>query len=306
MNTRTNTVTPAILIPSKYDTVASLADEVVAYIESAAPDYKSAVRAQDALEESMGVNELDVLYDLGGAFEEMADRAHYKARGQDTPQYVRHTRRAAFYRQIADWAEASFNLMDSHQSPPANIDAHSSGPQFDTVSNTPLDKLWQQIVSMLTVRHTPAEVARAKTEFDRAVGAVWKVPGTGSDLCRVLERFGDVCANIDFSAPTSASYSQETFWGDCVMISDDLRASIAAENIKARSTYAQPTPPMPIVAPRSEGSVTAGVMWEVAGDVSRSLCRTKTDAEAWARVLFPNEMVDKRYARIQSRTIIAK
>ena len=310
MNTRTNTITPATLVPRKYDTVGEIGSEVDAYIESAAPDYKSCIKALDARIQSRTQDPdahhtealLDTLYDLGGAFEEMADRAHYKAKRQDMPQYVRHTKRATFYRQIAYWAEASFNLIDGHQSPPTNIDAHSSGPQFDTISNTPLDKLWQQIVSMLDMRYTHAQVARAKIEFDRAVGTVWSVTGTGDDHCRILELFGDACANIDLSAPT-----EETFWGACVLISDDLRATIAAENIKARSTYAPPPiPPMPIITTASEEFVTAGVMWEVAGDVSRSLCRTKTDAEAWARVLFPSEPVDKRYARIQSRTIIAK
>lgn len=298
MNTSTNT-----LVPRKYNTVGEIGSEVDAHIHIGAPDYKSAVRALDALEESLCGHDpdafntealLDTLYIIGGAFDEMADRAHYKAKGQDMPQYVRHTKRATFYRQIADWAEASFNLMDGHQSPRADI---------DTISNTPLDKLWQQIVSMVEMRHTHAQVARAKIEFDRAVKTVWGASGTGDDHCRILELFGDACANIDYIAPTN-----EPFWGDCVLISDDLRATIAAENIKARSTYTQPAPPtpMPIITTASEEFITAGVMWEVAGDVSRSLCRTKTDAEAWARVLFPSELVDKRYARIQSRTIIAK
>lgn len=298
MNTSTNT-----LVPRKYNTVGEIGSEVDAHIHIGAPDYKSAVRALDALEESLCGHDpdafntealLDTLYIIGGAFDEMADRAHYKAKGQDMPQYVRHTKRATFYRQIADWAEASFNLMDGHQSPRADI---------DTISNTPLDKLWQQIVSMVEMRHTHAQVARAKIEFDRAVKTVWGASGTGDDHCRILELFGDACANIDYIAPTN-----EPFWGACVLISDDLRATIAAENIKARSTYTQPAPPtpMPIITTASEEFITAGVMWEVAGDVSRSLCRTKTDAEAWARVLFPSELVDKRYARIQSRTIIAK
>ena len=297
-----NTIT---LAPRKYDTVGDIGSEVDAYIQIGAPDYKSAVRAQDALEESMSTNDpdachtealLDALYIIGGAFEEMSDRAHYKAKGQDTPQYVKHTKRATFYRQLAEWAEASFNLMEGHQSP--------SGPQFDAISNTPLDDLWQQIVSTLEMRYDKRNnlIARAKIEFDRAVGTVWSVSGTGDDHCRILELFGDACANIDYNAPTA-----EKFWDACVQISDDLRATIAAENIKARSTYAPPpTPPMPIITTASEEFITAGVMWEVIGDVSRSLCHTKTVAEAWARVLFPSESVDKRYARIQSRTIVAQ
>jgi len=316
MNTRTNTITPPTLTPRKYDTIGAISSELDIHIEFNAPDYKSCIKAMDVVVEcretpsrsSASSDDIrDMLYDLGGAFEEMADRAHYKANGKDTPTYVKHAKRAAFYGHIAEWAGASLDLMEqeSHQSPTkdAEDDSDPYTPQAPA-SDTPLTDLWQKIASTLTDSgYSASRIARARTLFDEAVEAVWKVPGTGSDLCRILELFGDACANIDYTAPTD-----EKFWDACVMISDDLRATIAAENIKARSTYTQPAPPtpMPLVSTRSEEFVTAGVMWEVAGDVSRSLCRTKTDAEAWARVLFPSELVDKRYARIQSRTIIAK
>lgn len=286
------------LVAKSYEIVFHLFEDADTFIKANAPDYKSAKRAATILEEcahtedphANGVEVVrDMLYNLSGAFEEMADSANLKAKGAFITQYVKHTKRSLFYRQIADWAMESFSLMDGDQSPQPAKDAEDDSDPY--ISPSPLNDTWKKIEAALRDGvYTMPEIAHARIVFDDAVEAVWKHPGTGDDMCRVLEKFGDECASID-CAPTS-----DRLWGACVLISDDLRAS----------TYATQTKPMPIITSTSDGFETDIAMWEVAGDVSRSLCRTKADAEAWARVLFPNEAVNRRYARIQSRTVITK
>ena len=45
------------------------------------------------------------------------------------------------------------------------------------------------------------------------------------------------------------------------------------------------------------------LVWYVQGDEDNTLLASKIDAETWARELFPDEDVDKRYARIYSRNV---
>lgn len=310
MNNRT-------LTPRKYDTVGAAHEEALKYIERNAPDFKSLIKAMDTTIEctrglDMDANHINalrnMLYDLSGAFEELADRAHYKAAGRDLPVHAKQTRRAVFYGQIAEWADASFHLFDDKQSPPAkDAEDDSDPPYIPQEPNAPeensIEWIREKLESeLIRAGFSKTQVAAAMRIFNEDVGHLTGLSyAVGS--CDLLERFGDSCVEQSYACVREKKLGDEKFWDACVMISDDMRASIAAETIHAREEYA---PPMPLVTVESDPFMSAGMMWEVVGDTSRSLCRSKSDAESWARVLFPNELVGKRYARIQSRTIVAK
>jgi hypothetical protein len=304
-------------------------------IQSRCPDTKSQKKAFAVLNNAlqcatnlMMYGARDVLWDISGGFEELSDIASEKA--TDAPTYdstIKWDNRAKFYEMLANWASASLEMTEktlgNQQSPTTNIDAHSSGPQFDYPKDAeddsdpyikttplygprppaprPLNDTWQKIASALKMRHTNAEISRARDVFDRVVEPVWKDPG--GDICLVLEKFGDECANIDASAPT-----HDRFWEGCVMIADDLRADIAANTISAKVNYTTSSP-APDPTPRNEVCHSAepedaGQMWEVCGDPHRALFYTSLHAEHWAREMFPTENADKRYARIQYRNIL--
>lgn len=156
----------------------------------------------------------------------------------------------------------------------------------------PKDTPMETALAALQERLTLADFG--KRRIDSAVALFTSVVlerPSGATVLDVLERFGDEASELSWNTGHgTAAFCTAAFWDACVMISDDLRSDMAADQIEKASTVTVPEP-------------DAG-LWEVAGDPDRSLLRTKLEAERAAREIFPDENVSQRYARVQYRTIV--
>jgi hypothetical protein len=166
-------------------------EQFVTYvIQSRCPDTKSQKKTFAILNNALqcATNQMmygarDVLWDISGGFEELSDIASEKATDAPThEEWRKHTARANFYEMLANWASASLEMTEKtlgkQQSPPVDYpkDAEDDSDPYIKTTPRPLNDTWQKIASALKMRHTDAEIARARDVFDRVVEPVWKRP----------------------------------------------------------------------------------------------------------------------------------
>jgi hypothetical protein len=319
------------------DNVAAVEAAVVYLIQSRCPDTKAQKKAFAVLNDAVkcATNPMmylarDVLWDISGGFEELSDIASEKS--ADAPTYdetVKWYNRSEFFNMLATWASASLEPMEKaldkqQSSTVAPVDCvkdaeDDSDPYVKpTITTAPLHGPRQP-------NKEPApyslEWARAKLASDLRLGGfsvkqldtalrIFDLEAndflSGSVEVRdVLERFGDVCAQLSFDQD-SLECEESKFFDACVMISDDLRAEITSYRLSSKANYTtsspEPTPRNEVC--HSSEPEDAGQMWEVCGDPHRALFYTKLHAEHWAREMFPTENPAKRNARVQYRTIL--
>jgi hypothetical protein len=317
--------------PSAFDTdnsIKSVETFVTYLIQSRCPDTKSQKKAFAALDACVRVSGTarDLLWELGGTYEELSDIAANKASAADIlAQCDKWESRDDFYRMLATWASASLELtekaLDTQQSSTPKDAEDDSDPYVKpTIKTTPLYGTRPPNKEPITYS---LEWAREKLASDLRLGGfsvkqidtalrTFNNEAQDFDAQRVsvrdvLERFGDVCAQRSFAqGEPECEYSK--FMDACVMISDDLRAEITSNTLSAKVNYTTSSPE-PEPTPRyavchSSEPEDAGQMWEVCGDPHRALFYTKMHAEHWAREMFPAENPAKRNARVQYRTIL--
>jgi hypothetical protein len=319
------------------DNIAAVEATVVYLIQSRCPDNKSQKKSIAILDDAikcstspMMYHARDVLWDISGGFEELSDIASEKS--ADAPTYnetIKWYNRSKFFDMLATWASASLELtekaLDEQQSstatPPVDYvkDAEDDSDPYikPTIKTTPL---YGPRPPNKEPEPYSLEWARAKLASDLRSGgfSTKQIDGAlrtfdleandflaGSvSACDVLERFGDIHADLSFTYEGEAD--MPNFYDACVMISDDLRAEITSNTLSAKTNYTtsspEPTPRNEVC--HSSEPEDAGLMWEVCGDPHRALFYTKMHAEHWAREMFPAENVGKRYARVQYRTIL--
>lgn len=280
----------------------------------------------------------DLLYALRGAFDTLMWREHYKAATpkvldsdkhfassnfyrdirdwswacysikqeapvikdaeDDSGPYIKHFASLNFYRDIRDWAHARYDLVKEAPVITTNIDAHSSGPQFDVpekdaeddsdpyIKPSPKADPMEDALDTLQDRLRMADFGKRRIDLAAALfkSVVLERP-SGATVLDVLERFGDEASELSWNG----EYDAACFWDACVQISDDLRGDLAADQLKKAGTVTVPEPD--------------AVLWEVTDDPNRALYRTEKDAMRATRELFPDEFVTLRYARLRRRNV---
>lgn len=225
MNTnQTNT-----LVVKHYDNTYQVCVDLGAYVRANAPDQKSRDKVRNVVESHCHMlYARDLLCSLHGAFDGLSKRAYYKAAGRDKPEHDKHTNRADFYRDISQWARACYVMGKEAPVITPNIDAHSSGPQFDALEKDAEDDSdpyvkpssmtdpMEQALTQLKDRLTLADFSKQRIDA----------------VLDILERFGDEASELSWGG----EYEAERFWDACVQISDDLRSDMAADQLKKAST----------------------------------------------------------------------
>ena len=291
----TNQTNP--LVVKHYDNTYQVCVDLGAYARANAPDQKSRNKVRKVVSSHSDLPYARALLCyLGCVFNQWSERSYYKAEGLDVPN--KHITRADFYRRLADWANACYDLVKEAPVITTNIDAHSSGPQFDVpekdaeddsdpyVKPSPKADQVEHALTQLKTRLTLADFGKQRIDSAAALfrSVVLERP-IGATVLDVLERFGDEASELSWNG----EYDAACFWDACVQISDDLRGDLAADQIKKASTVTVPEPD--------------AVLWEVTDDPNRALYRTEKDAMRATRELFPDEFVTLRYARLRRRNV---
>ena len=298
MNTnQTNTNT---LVVGRYENTYQVCAALGEYVRANAPDQKTRDKVREVLySHSDRQYARDLLYSLHGAFDGLSERSWGKAVDSGNEgEYAKHHARSVFYRRIAQWARACYDLVKEAPVTTDNIDAHSSGPQFDVpekdaeddsdpyVKPAPKADPMDHALTMLKDRLLMADFGKRRIDVAAALfkSVVLERP-VGATVLDVLERFGDEASELSLGG----EYDTARFWDACVHISDDLRSDLATDQIKKASTIPVPEPD--------------AVMWEFTGDPDRMLYRTEQEAMRATRALFPDESMSRRDLRLRSRTV---
>lgn len=271
------------LVVKCYANTYEVCIDLGAYVRANAPDDKASNKARNAvIAHSNMPYARDMLYSLYGAFSELSERSYYKAAGR-----VVHTARADFYHDIAQWANACYDLVnDAPVIAPVDYPKDAEDDSDPYVRPSPKDTPMETARAALQERLTLADFGKRRIDSATALfrSVVLERP-IGATVLDVLERFGDEASELSWGG----EYNAACFWDACVVISDDLRSDMAADQIK--------TATVTVSAPDA-------MLWEVAGAPDRSLFLTKMDAERAAREIFPDENFSQRYARVQYRNIV--
>lgn len=276
------------LVVKCYDNTYQVCVDLGAYVRANAPDQKSRNKTHDVVtsHSAMGYSR-NLLFALYTAFDALYDRSWGKAVDSSNADiYAKHHSRAEFYRAIAHWALACYDVEKEAPviAPDCPKDAEDDSDPY--VRPSPKDTPMEMALAALQERLTLADFGKRRIDSATALfkSVVLERP-SGATVLDVLERFGDEASEMSWGG----EYDNACFWDACVQISDDLRSDLAADQIKKASTVTVRSPD--------------AVLWEVAGDPDRSLFRTKLEAERAAREIFPDENVSQRYARLQSRIV---
>lgn len=234
----TSNKTPTVIVPSDYKTIDAIILDAFKLITGTAPDGRSRASALDALDDCTDAPNapIDMLYELHGAFEELHDIAAAREAAANTlPRADKWRQRGDFYRAMTCWAHESFKLTDKYpMSPdtaePAKDPEDDSDPYVKPAVSDGVT-LARELLSRELDKSgfLPERIACALRQFDLESG---RCP-TATDACDVLELFGDRCVAIGNAADNSPAEAR--FWDTCVMISDDIRADIAAKQIAERA-----------------------------------------------------------------------
>lgn len=274
-----NTNQANALVVKRYDNTYQICVDLGAYVRANAPDMKTLDKVREVVSSHSAMPYArDMLYSLYGAFDGLSERSYYKAAGRDKPEHDKHTARADFYRSIADWANACYDLVKA----PVIKDAEDDSDPY--VKPSSKADIVEHALTMLKDRLTVADFSKRRIDLAAALfkSVVLERP-TGATVLDVLERFGDEASELSWGG----DYSDAVFWDACVNISDALRSELAADQIKTAT----------VTVPAN------AVLWEVAGDPNQALYRTHREAMSATLKLFPKEFVTLRYARLRRRTI---
>ena len=279
-----------------YDTTAEILMVATHAIYRNAPDTRTLKNALVVLGRCVSayIEPVTTLWYLSEAFEELRDKAEHK---EFTPT-AKNRARSEFYEGMHRWAAESFDLMDQAEPDEPVKDAEDDSDPYVKRANKPstvtVPDTFECCVERIFDELRTADFPQRR--LDSAASLFHSIVLERSEkatLLDVLEQFGDEASELSWNNYEDTE-ANETFWNACVMLSDDLRAEIAAAQIK--KTVA------PVV--HSSEPKNAGEMWEVIGDPHRALFHVKDEAEKWAREVFPTETSMRRYARVQYRTIL--
>lgn len=280
-----NTNQTSALVAKCYANTYQVCVDLGAYVRANAPDDKASNKVRGVLSSHSDMQYArDMLYSLHGAFDELHNRSWSKAVDTNTSDaYAKHSNRADFYRVIAQWASACYDLVKESPVTTPEKDAEDDSDPY--VKPSPKDAPMDHALAALQERLTLADFGKRRIDSATALfkSVVLERP-SGATVLDVLERFGDEASEMSWSTDCDSA----SFWDACVEISDDLRSDLAADQIKKSSTVTVPNT----------------VLWEVTGDPYRALYRTEKDAMRATRELFPDEYVTQRDLRLQSRTIV--
>lgn len=280
----TNQTNTSELVVKHYDKTYQIYADIGAHVLANAPDEKASNKARTVLLAHSDMQYArDLLYYLHGAFDALSERSYYKAAGRDKPEHDKHTARADFYRDIAQWAKAGINLVKEAPVITANDDVPEKDAEDDSdpyVKPAPKADQLEQALTQLKTRLTVADFSKRRIDLAAALfkSVVLERP-VGATVLDILASFGDEASELSWGG----EYEAARFWDACVQISDDLRSDLAADQLKNASTVT--------------------VMWEFTGDPQWALYRTRIAAERAALRFFPDENSSQRYARLKVRTV---
>lgn len=285
----TNQTNP--LVVKHYDNTYQVCADLGAYARANAPDQKSRNKVRKVVSSHSDLPfARALLYALRGAFDRLHDRSWDKAvDNNNADAYAKHIARAEFYRRIADWAKACYDVEKEAPVITTNVDVPEKDAEDDSdpyIKPSPKADPMEDALTQLKTRLTLADFGKRRIDSATALfrSVVLERP-IGATVLDVLERFGDEASELSWNG----EYSATCFWDACVQISDDLRGDLAADHLKKASTVTVPEPD--------------AVLWEVDGDPDRALYRTEKDAVRATRELFPDEFVTLRYARLRRRNV---
>ena len=285
----TNQASTNALVAKCYDNTYQICADLGAYARANAPDEKASNKACRVVSSHSDRRYArDLLYALYVVFDALSERSYYKAAGRDVPEHDKHTARADFYRDIAQWAKAGINLVKKAPVITANDDVPEKDAEDDSdpyVKPAPKADPMDHALTQLKTRLTVADFSKRRIDLAAALfkSVVLERP-VGATVLDILASFGDEASELSWGG----EYEAARFWDACVKISDDLRGDLAADQLKNASTITVPA---------------NAVLWEVTGDPDRALYRTKLEAMRAALELFPDETTEQRYLHLQSRTV---